>query len=100
MRGIQFQRQEKIIKKYLLCLVAFFIASQTVAIEIEAPALLLTNVPAEIRVNGATPGSEVRLTVAARTFGQPAMPRPLSRSFGYCRDGFRLRRRWWQFLSR
>jgi hypothetical protein len=26
MRGMQFQRQEKVIKKYLLCLVVFFIA--------------------------------------------------------------------------
>ena len=68
MRGIICTRQDKNIKKFLLCLVSLLISTQAFTLEIETPALFLTNVPTEIRVNGAIPGEPVRLSVAGNNF--------------------------------
>jgi Na+/H+ antiporter NhaC len=64
MRGTVSLRLEHNIDKFLLCLVSLFISSQALALEIETPAILLTNVPAEIGVSGALPEEQVRLSVA------------------------------------
>jgi len=64
MRGIICARQENKISKFLLCFVWLLISTQAFTLEIEAPAILLTNVPAEIGVSGALPGEQVRLSVA------------------------------------
>ena len=52
------------INKLLLCLISLFVSTQALALDIETPAILLTNVTAEIRVSGALPESQVRLSVA------------------------------------
>ena len=64
MRGIICTRQENKISKFLLCFVWLLISTQAFTLEIEAPAILLTNVPAEFGVSGALPGEQVRLSVA------------------------------------
>jgi Na+/H+ antiporter NhaC len=64
MRGIVCMRQEHNIDKYLLCLVSLLISTQAISLEIETPAILLTNVPIEIRVSGALPDEPVRFSVA------------------------------------
>jgi len=56
--------QENNISKFLLCFVSLLISSQALTLEIETPAILLTTVPDEIRVSGALPGEQVRLTIA------------------------------------
>jgi Na+/H+ antiporter NhaC len=66
MRGIVSLRLEHNIDKFLLCLVSLFISSQALALEIETPAILLTNVPAEIGVSGALPEEQVRLSIAGK----------------------------------
>ena len=64
MRGTVCMRQEHNIDKLLLCLVSLLISTQALSLEIETPATLLTNVPTEIRVSGALPEEQVRLSVA------------------------------------
>jgi len=64
MRGIICTRQENKISKFLLCFAWLLISTQAFTLEIEAPAILLTNVPAEFGVSGALPGEQVRLSVA------------------------------------
>ncbi len=64
MRGIFCMRRKHNINKLLLCLISLFVSTQTLALDIETPAILLTNVTAEIRVSGALPESQVRLSVA------------------------------------
>ena len=64
MRGIICMRRKHNINKLLLCLISLFVSTQTLALDIETPAILLTNVTAEIRVSGALPESQVRLSVA------------------------------------
>jgi Na+/H+ antiporter NhaC len=64
MRGIVRMRQEHNINKFLLCLVWLFVSTQALSLEIETPAILLTNVPAEVRVSGAQPDKQVRLSIA------------------------------------
>ena len=56
--------QENNISKFLLCFVSLLISSQALTLEIETPAILLTTVPDEIRVSGALPGEQVRLSIA------------------------------------
>jgi hypothetical protein len=51
MRGIICTRQENKISKILLCFVSLLISTQAFTLEIEAPAILLTNVPAEFGVS-------------------------------------------------
>ncbi len=43
------------------------ISTQAFTLEIETPAILLTNVPADFSVSGALPGEQVRLTVAGKS---------------------------------
>jgi Na+/H+ antiporter NhaC len=67
MRGIVCLRREQKINKILLCfisLISLIISTQALALEIETPAILLTNVPAEITVSGALPETAVILSVA------------------------------------
>jgi Na+/H+ antiporter NhaC len=64
MRGIVRVHQEHKINKFLLCFVSLLISTEVFSLEIETPAILLTNVPAEIRVSGALPQAQVRLSVA------------------------------------
>jgi len=59
-------RREKTIKSLLLGLVSLLAATHVAALEIEAPPLLLTDVPADISVTGVAPGTLVRLTVGER----------------------------------
>jgi len=68
MRANHSWQRDIAIKKTLLCLVSLFVATQAAAIEIDAPALLLSNVPAEISVTGVPPGAAVRLSVAGTDF--------------------------------
>ena len=64
MRGIICRRQEININKFLLSVVSLLISTQAFTLEIEAPAILLTNVPAGISVHGALPDEQVRLSFA------------------------------------
>ena len=64
MRAIVCMRRKHNINKYLLCLVSLLVSAQALSLEIESPAILLTNVPAEITVSGALPEEQVRLSVA------------------------------------
>jgi len=43
------------------------ISTQAFTLEIETPAILLTNVPADFSVSGALPGEQIRLTVAGKS---------------------------------
>jgi Na+/H+ antiporter NhaC len=43
------------------------ISTQAFTLELETPAILLTNVPADFSVSGALPGEQVRLTVAGKS---------------------------------
>ena len=64
MRGIIGTWLENNINKFLLCFVSLLISTQAFTLEIDSPAILLTNVPSEIRVSGALPDEQVRLSVA------------------------------------
>ncbi len=64
MRATNCMRQEQKIKKFLLCFISLIISTQALSLEIETPAILLSNVPTEIRVSGAPPDAEVNLSVA------------------------------------
>ena len=68
MRATHLLHRDLIIKKILLCLVALCAVTPAAAIEIDAPPLLLTSVPAEVSVSGVTPGAAVRLSVGDRDF--------------------------------
>ena len=64
MRAIICMRQDHKINKFLLCLVSLIISTQALSLEIETPAILLSNVPTEIRVSGAPPDAQVNLSVS------------------------------------
>ena len=64
MRGIIGTWLENNINRFLLCFVSLLISTQAFTLEIDSPAILLTNVPSEIRVSGALPDEQVRLSVA------------------------------------
>ena len=64
MRGIIGTWLENNINRILLCFVSLLISTQAFTLEIDSPAILLTNVPSEIRVSGALPDEQVRLSVA------------------------------------
>ena len=64
MRGIIGTWLENNINRFLLCFVSLLISTQAFTLEIDSPAILLTNVPSEIMVSGALPDEQVRLSVA------------------------------------